>query len=89
MVAVDRTSESSNEDPSRSEAERRRRTGASKEELLLRTDLLYYVPTFPQWVARPDADSEGFVATTSPVGGEEVAGQVRLIKSCFFQACLG
>ena len=79
--AVDRTSESSNEDTARVESERRR---PSKEELLLRTDLLYYVPTFPQWVARPDTDNDGFVPTTSPAGGEEVAGGFRLILKVMF-----
>ena len=57
---------------------RRRRIGVSKEELLLHTDLLYYVPTYAQWTAKPesDTDSEIIVMTTTPVGDEEVPGRV-------------
>lgn len=53
---------------------RRRRIGPSKEELLLHTDLLYYVPTYPQWTAKPesDTDSEVIVVTITPFGEEEV-----------------
>ena len=61
---------------------RRRRIGASKEELLLHTDLLYYVPTYAQWTAKPesDTDSEIIVMTTTPVGEEEVPGRVLMFS---------
>ena len=76
----ERVSDSSgNDEPLKGASGHRRRTGP-KEELLLHTDLLYYVPTYPQWTAIPEPDSEDIVMTTSSVGVEEVPGRVLILS---------